>query len=280
MSYSKIKSYAKINSALNIVGKKNSMHKIESVVSFLNLHDEILIKQIKNKNHSIKFFGKFSSNIKSDNTVSQLFKIIDTKKLLKDKYQIIIKKNIPLKSGLGGGSMNAATILNFLIKKKLIKVSNKDKIKITNLIGSDVKLGIYSKNLILKSNNLIKTFSVKKKISVLIAKPNFGCSTKKIYSEVKKFTKERFSRPSKKMFSLKFLKNMKNDLESIALKKYSKLITLKNFLEKLSNVEFVRMTGSGSAIIAYFNSDKKCKEAEKKVNKQFRNYWCKTSKTI
>lgn len=176
--------------------------------------------------------------------------------------------------------MNAAAILNFLIKKKLIKVSNKDKIKITNLIGSDVKLGIYSKNLILKSNNLIKTFSVKKKVSVLIAKPNFGCSTKKIYSEVKKFTKERFSRPSKKMFSLKFLKNMKNDLELIALKKYSKLITLKNFLEKLSNVEFVRMTGSGSAIIAYFNSDKKCKEAEKKVNKQFRNYWCKTSKTI
>ena len=280
MSYSKIKSYAKINSALNIVGKKNSMHKIESVVSFLNLHDEILIKKIKNKNHSIKFFGKFSSNIKSDNTVSQLFKIIDTKKLLKDKYQIIIKKNIPLKSGLGGGSMNAAAILNFLTKKKLIKVSNKDKIKIINLIGSDVKLGIYSKNLILKSNNLIKTFSVKKKVSVLIAKPNFGCSTKKIYSEVKEFTKERFSRPSKKMFSLKFLKNMKNDLELLALKKYSKLITLKNFLEKLSNVEFVRMTGSGSAIIAYFNSDKKCKEAEKKVNKQFRNYWCKTSKTI
>ena len=280
MSYSKIKSYAKINSALNIVGKKNSMHKIESVVSFLNLHDEILIKKIKNKNHRIKFIGKFSLNIKSDNTVSQLFKIIDKKKLLKDKYQIIIKKNIPSKSGLGGGSMNAAAILNFLIKKKLIKVSNKEKIKIINLIGSDVKLGIYSKNLILKSNNLIKSFSVKKKVSVLIVKPNFGCSTKKIYSEVKEFTKERFSRPSKKMFSLKFLKNMKNDLELIALRKYPKLITLKNFLEKLSNVEFVRMTGSGSAIIAYFNSDKKCKEAEKKVNKQFRNYWCKTSKTI
>ena len=55
---------------------------------------------------------------------------------------------------------------------------------------------------------------------------------------------------------------------------------LKNFLEKLSKVEFVRMTGSGSAIIAYFNSDKKSKEAEKKVKKQFRNYWCKTAKTI
>ena len=67
MSYSKIKSYAKINSALNVVGKKNSMHKIESVVSFIRLHDEILIKKIKSKNHKVKFVGKFSSNIKSNN---------------------------------------------------------------------------------------------------------------------------------------------------------------------------------------------------------------------
>ena len=82
------------------------------------------------------------------------------------------------------------------------------------------------------------------------------------------------------MFSTKFLKKMKNDLESIALNKYPKLVTLKKFLEKLSKIEFVRMTGSGSAIIAYFNSNKKCKEAEKKVKRQFKNYWCKTSKTI
>jgi 4-diphosphocytidyl-2-C-methyl-D-erythritol kinase len=280
MSYFKIKSYAKINSALNIVGKKNSMHKIESIVSFIRLHDEILIKKIENDNHKIKFTGKFSSNINSNNTVSQLLKIINKKKLLKDKYQIIIKKNIPSKAGLGGGSMNAAAILNFFIKKKLIRISKKEIFRISNSIGSDVLLGIYSKNLILKSNKIIRPFSIKKKISVLIVKPNFGCSTKKIYSEVKKFTKERFYHPSRNMFSLEFLRNMKNDLEPIALKKYSKLINLKNFLEKLLNVEFVRMTGSGSVIIAYFNSDKKCKEAEKKVKKQFRNYWCKTSKTI
>ncbi len=280
MSYYKIKSHAKINLALNVVGKKNSMHKIESVVSFLRLHDKILIKKIKKKNHILKFTGKFSSNIKSNNTVSQLFNILDKKKLLKDKYKIIIKKNIPSEAGLGGGSMNAANILNFLIKKKFIKVSNKEIIKITNLIGSDVILGIFSKNLILKSNNKIRDFSIKKKISVMIVKPNFGCSTKKIYSKVKKFSIPKFNSPSKKMFSIEFLKNMKNDLEEIVINEYPKFKTLKKFLEKLSKFEFIRMTGSGSAIIAYYSSDKKSKEAEKKVKKQFRNYWCKTSKTI
>ena len=280
MSYFRIRSYAKINSALNVVGKKKNLHKIESIVNFLNLYDLILLKKINNKNHKIKFIGEFSSKIKSNNTVSKLFKIIDKKKLLRDKYQIIIKKNIPSEAGLGGGSMNAAAIFDYLIKKKKINISKKEILRISNSIGSDVILGIYSKSLILKSNGSIKTFLIKKKIPVLIVRPNFGCSTKKIYSRVKKFNRPRFNHPSKNMFSLDSLKKMKNDLEFIALNNYYKLNVIKNFLEKLANIEFVRMTGSGSAIIAYFNSDKKCKEAQKKVKKKFKNYWCRTSKTI
>lgn len=280
MNSFKIKSYAKINLALNVVSRKHSIHKIESIVSFLDLYDEILIKKIKNKNHKINFIGKFSNNIKSINTVSKLLKNIDKKKLLNDKFQILIKKNIPSEAGLGGGSMNAASILNFLIKKKLIRVKKKEIIEISNSIGSDVILGIYSKNLILRSNNSIETLPIKKKIYTLIVKPNFGCSTKTIYSKVKRFSKPRFNIASKHMFNIKFLRKMKNDLESIVLNKYPKLDILKKFLERLSKIEFARMTGSGSAIIAYFSSNKKCKEAEKKVKKQFRNYWCKTSKTI
>jgi len=281
MSYSKLKSYAKINLALNVIGKTLSLHKIESIITFIDLHDEILIKSIKNKNHKIKFIGKFSNNINSNNTISKLLKIIDKEKLLKStKLEIIIKKNIPIHAGLGGGSMNAATILKFLIKKKLINVSKKKLYKICSSVGSDVILGMYSNNLILKSNNKIKSFFVKNIFFTLVVKPNFGCSTKKIYSEVKKFKKARFNKTTKNMFNLDFLKKMNNDLELISLKKYPKLNILKVFIEKLSNVKLVRMTGSGSAVIAYFVSNKLCKEAEKKVKKQFKNYWCKTAKTI
>ena len=281
MSYSKIKSYSKINLALNVIGKTTSLHKIESIIAFINLYDEISIKNITNKSHKIKFIGKFSNNISSNNTVSKLLKIIDKDKLLKaTKLEIIIKKNIPLEAGLGGGSMNAATILKFLVKKKLINISEEKLYRICSSVGSDVILGMHSNNLILKSNNTIEEFLIKKNIFTLVVKPSFGCSTKKIYSRVKKFRKAKFNKPVKNMFDLGFLKKMNNDLELIALNKYPKLNTLKKFLDKLSKVEFVRMTGSGSAIIAYFKSYKMCKEAEKKVKNKFRNYWCKTAKTI
>ena len=280
MKYSKIRSYGKVNFALNVVGKRNHLHKIESIVSFLDLYDEILVKKINSRNHKVKFIGKFSKNIKSKNTITNLLSNLDKKNLLDYKYQIIVKKNIPTEAGLGGGSMNAANLLKYFIKKRLIKLEKKKILDITNSIGSDTILGIYSKSLILKSNNSIRTFSIKKKLFILIVKPNFGCSTKKIYSKIKKFSKPEFNFPKKKMFDIKFLKNTKNDLEPIAFDAYPKLKIIKKFLQKLSNCEFVRMTGSGSAIIAYYNSIKKSKDAEIKVKKKFRNYWCKISKTI
>ena len=127
MSFYKIKSYAKINLALNITGKSSSLHKIESLVGFVSLHDEILIKKIKSNNHKISFTGKFSSNIGKSNTVSKLLKLLDKKKLLNDKkYEIKINKKIPTKAGLGGGSMNAANILRYFSKKKIIKITKKN----------------------------------------------------------------------------------------------------------------------------------------------------------
>jgi 4-diphosphocytidyl-2-C-methyl-D-erythritol kinase len=92
MSYTKIKSHAKINLALNIVGKSKILHKIESIVSFLDLHDEIQIKKVNQKYNEVRFFGKFSSGINSKNTVSQLLENIEKKNYLRTNIKSLLKK--------------------------------------------------------------------------------------------------------------------------------------------------------------------------------------------
>ena len=281
MSFSKVKSYAKINLALNVTGRLANLHKIESIVSFINLHDLIFIKSVKSANHKIFFYGKFSKNISKNNTVKKLFEILDENKLLRNKkFKVKIKKNIPQEAGLGGGSMNAANILNFLIKKKLIKINQKKILNISSLIGDDVILGIKSTNTILTSNNVVKKFFKCHRFYTLLVKPNFGCSTKKIYSGVIKITKSKFNNPKKSMFNPKFLSNQENSLEKIAFLKYPKLKRIKSFLENLKNPIFVRMTGSGSVIIAYYQSKQDCELAKVQFKRKFKNYWCITSKTI
>jgi len=281
MSFIEVKSFAKINLALNVTGKLKLLHKIESIVSFISLSDLIFIKKIKGPDHLISFYGNFSKNIDSDNTVVKLFKILDKKKLLKDrKFKIRIKKNIPQKAGLGGGSMNASSVLNFLIKKKIVKISQKQIQNISSLIGSDVILGINHSSAILKSDNVIKRFSNCPKFYTLLVRPNFGCSTKVIYSRVKKITNSKFNNPKKLMFNPEYLARQENALEVAAFSRYPKLKRIKSFLENLKNPLFVRMTGSGSVIIAYYQSKKDCELAKVQFKRKYKNYWCNTSKTI
>jgi len=281
MKIYKAKSFAKINLVLHVTGKLNKLHKIESIVKFIQLHDLITIKRAKGNKHKISFNGSFSKNIKKNNTVDNLFKILDDKNLLNNKkFQINVKKNIPQEAGLGGGSMNAATILNFFIKKNFIKISQKKILKITNLIGSDVILGINPTSTILSSNGAIKRFLKTSSFYTLLVRPNFGCSTKKIYSGVKKFSKPVLNNPNKNMLNLRLLLKYENALEKIAFSKYQNLEKLKLFLEKLNQPLFVRMTGSGSVLVAYYQRKRDCELAKVKFKRKFRNYWCNTSKTI
>ena len=119
MKFDKIYSFAKINLSLNVIGRSyNKYHKIESLVTFIKIFDEIKIRRINKTKHKIFFFGKFSNGIRKNNTIYKLLKLLEKQKIIKNKkFDIKIKKNIPQKSGMGGGSMNAAALLRYLIKK-------------------------------------------------------------------------------------------------------------------------------------------------------------------
>ncbi len=191
-----------------------------------------------------------------------------------------IKKLIPQEAGLGGGSMNAASVFNYLVKKKIINPNYKKTRSICDLVGSDVILGTISSSCVLSSSGRIKKIYNTPKYYSILVKPDFGCSTKKIYSAVRKYTKSKYNKPKKNMFGVKYLIDQQNSLETIVLKKYPKIKKIKLFLESINNPLFVRMTGSGSTIVAYYNSLKSCKLAKAKFKRKYKNYWCVTAKTI
>ena len=267
MKFHKIKSFAKVNLTLKILNKySNGYHKIESLISKINLADEILIKEIQGSKNRISFSGKFSSNISNTNTISKLLKILDDQNYIKNKkFNIKVKKNIPQSSGMGGGSMNAASILNYLFKKRIIKATKNNLIKIANKVGSDVILGLYESPMILQGQNISK---INKKLNfhLLIIKPNFGCSSKMIYAKHKGFSKSLFNK-SNKIDRQDLLKVSNNDLERAAFNRYPILGKIKSYLQNLDNIYFANMTGSGSSIIGYFLTKKCGNKSSKKIKK-------------
>ena len=282
MRFEKIKSHAKVNLSLNVLGKRKSkLHDLETLVAFVDLHDQILIKRTNNKNHIVKFSGHFSNKVPKVNTVSNLLNILDKKKKLKNnKYSILIKKNIPQEAGLGGGSMNAASLINYFEKKNKINLTLKERYDLCSKIGSDVILGIDQKNLIISYKK--KTTKIKKnlKIFTLMVKPNFGCSTKSIFNRVRHYSKPQLSKIRSKNIDFNLMSKLKNDLEIISTKKYPRLQKLRDYFLNIDKNSYVRMTGSGSTIVGYFKSKKAALNAKKLLRKNYKNYWCNLSKTI
>ena len=281
MSFIKLKSWAKINLSLNLIKRlSNNYHSIESLITFVQIFDEIKIKILNKKEHKISFSGKFSKGIGKRNTVYKLLKLLEKKKIINQKFEINIKKNIPQKSGMGGGSMNAASILSYFMKKRILNISNKKAKDLAYKVGSDVVLGLEKKNSILFKNKKIGRLNKKIDFHVLIVMANEGCSTKYIFSKVKKYSKPLYFNINKRFFETNYLVQSNNDLENVVFKKYSKIKNLKYFLSNLPNIVFTRMTGSGSAIVAYFKSKKAVNNAARIFRRRYKNYWYIVSKTI
>ena len=281
----KLKSYCKINLSLKVIKRlSNGYHNITSLITFTEIHDVILIFKSKSLKDHISFSGKFKKGInKKTNTVTKVLDLLRKKKLIEKKFfNINIIKNIPHGSGLGGGSSNAASILNFFNKKM-----NLNKIKLQSLakeIGFDTPINLEKKNTFLtgKKDKFIR-INEKLNLILLIVYPNLICSTKTIYRKNKKIspTKIRpFINIKNKKHLYIFLKNENNDLENTVTKIYPKVGEVIDYIKLQKGCYFSRITGSGSACIGIFSNKVSAIYAQKAIRLKYPKYWSVVSKTI
>ena len=276
-----IKSYSKINFSLKINSKSNSgFHEIQSLYSWIDLADIIKIKKIKKNKDKVVFNGPFSKLVnKRNNSVNKILKQLRQAKLITNYYSVIVTKNIPVFGGLGGGTSNAAFILKHLIKSK-IKENLLNKIE--SLIGSDFKL-FFKKNGFLNDLSTIIELKKRQIFYLVLVQPKVKCSTKEIYSKVKKFSKKKkFDKSLTKSKSrfLEYLVNSRNDLQSIVENKYPIIRKLLIDIKNEKGCCFSRMTGSGSVCYGLFKDQIVAKKALKKLSYKYPRFWFSFAKTV
>ena len=286
MNYFKIKSYCKINLNLRILKKlNNGYHNILSLITFSKLHDIITISEIKGPKDKISFSGKFKKGIsKEHNTISKVLDSLRKLKLIRNFFfKINVKKNIPHGSGLGGGSSNAAHLLNYLNFKMKLKLSEQKLKKLAYKIGSDVPIILKRQNTFLtgRQGKMLR-FKKNFNLNLLLVYPNLNCSTKEIYrkNKTKSLLKIQPYFYKNKKNLINFLIKDKNDLQKTVVSIYPKIGKIINFIETQEGCYFSRITGSGSACIGIFSNMTKAIYAQKLIKLKYPTYWCVVSKTI
>lgn len=275
-----IYSYAKINLSLTVNSKqKNSLHEIQTYFCLIDLADKIKINKTKGTKDKIIFKGKFLKFInKKNNSIINLLDILRRLKLISSYYSVKVTKNIPVFAGLGGGTSNAAFILKYLLRKKINKnLFNECK----SDIGSDIAL-FFKKQGFMK--NLKSIIGLKKKnFYFVLIQPKIRCSTKDIYSRVKKFSKKKPL--DKKIINSKnrfltYLSNSTNDLQFVVERKHPSIKKLLKDIKSERGCHFSRMTGSGSVCYGLFDHKIIAKKALNKLKKKYPKFWISLAKTV
>ena len=267
----KCKAYAKINLFLNVLNKtKNNLHKLKSLVCFIDLYDEIVITE--SKDFSIKIKGPFKNFIKR-NIIEKTFVTFSNFINLKKNYKISLNKKIPVSAGLGGGSADAAVVLqglNLLNKKK---IKQKDLFKIAMKIGSDVPACLYNKNVFFSGYGQILSKAPKiPQFSILLINPRKELSTKKVFSLYK-------SKKSKKISNLKYknffswILKQNNDLQKYSEKFVPEIKEMLIFLNSSKNCFFSKMTGSGPTVFGLFRKKIDAKKVYLLLKKKHPKWW-------
>ena len=269
----KCRAYAKINLFLNVFNKtKNNLHNLKSLVCFIDLYDEIIISE-SNK-FLIKIKGPFKSFVKKrENIIEKTFIIFSKFSGLKTNYKILLNKKIPVAAGLGGGSADAAAILqglNLLNKKKIKK---KDLFKLAMEIGSDVPACLYNKNVFFSGYGQILSKAPKiPPVSVLLINPCKELSTKKVFNIYKKNKLIKKSNFIYKNFFLWILEQ-NNDLQKFAEKFVPEIKEMIKFLSSSKNCFFSKMTGSGPTVFGLFRKKIDAGKANLLLKKKHPKWW-------
>ncbi|AYN24873.1 4-(cytidine 5'-diphospho)-2-C-methyl-D-erythritol kinase [Buchnera aphidicola] len=245
---------AKINLFLYVTGiRSDGYHYIQSLFQFLNYGDTLTI--IPNKKGTIELFTENNSLLNVKNS------IIVAAELLKEKAfyssgkesshfgaEIFLNKKIPIGSGLGGGSSNAATTLVVLNNLWKTKFTLKELATLSLKIGSDIPAFIMGNTTIVEGIGEILHPINREEKWYLIVYPNIPMLTKNIFSNysIKKNAK-------KKPIDFLLKSQFHNDFENIVKKKFKKI---KKIISMLSLYAPSRITGTGSCIFSEFDDKK------------------------
>ena len=255
------KSFAKLNLCLHVINRRDDgYHDIQGIFHAIDLHDTIIFKT--NKDNSVNIHTSDKNLMNKDNLIYKACRMFSQKYNLKIGMDITLEKKIPLGSGLGGGSSNAAVTLQAINKLYDVQLEKDELLTLADQLGSDVPFFIDGGTAYVSGRgNIIKKVSLNPKFYVLIF-PGFSISTKHIFGIIS-------DRHFCKAHDLNgLLESDHNSFEELVLENYPELLQTKYWLSSFGKV---RMSGTGSTLYIEFDSYESAIEANREIGDRYRS---------
>ena len=269
-----VKAYAKINAYLDVISKKDDgYHNLDMVMLPLELHDSLQVSVLINSYDSYITCDHIELKEAKYNLINKTIAEMKKRYGIKETFNVVVHKEIPIAAGLGGGSSNSAATIRAIEHLCKLKLDEKERIDLAKSLGADVPFCLLNTPARVKGiGEDVRPIKLKKKYNVIIIKPEQGLSTKHVFDLADTMELEHGNGDAVEEALVKgddeaLARAMFNSLEKPSISVVPEIQKVKDMFHQ-DGFEMVLMSGSGSSIYALTTDNKLAQQKAKKYEKE------------
>jgi 4-diphosphocytidyl-2-C-methyl-D-erythritol kinase len=272
---------AKINLFLHVTGKReDGYHLLDSLVVFTATGDDVCVEAADLV--SLTIDGPFGAGLPTDarNLVMQAAQLMKHTYKIKQGAKIHLTKRLPLASGIGGGSSDAAATMHSL---NTLWGINADKNELSTLalqLGADLPMCIHHRTAhVTGIGDVITPLSGTEELHLVLINCGQAVSSADIFSAgvehqsgaVKDLDITNGIAPA--------IKGLHNDLATAAIAHAPEIQSTLDALNAINGCTLARMSGSGATCFGLFNNAKEAAAGAATLQAAFPNWWVISTQT-
>ncbi len=263
---------AKLNLTLEVLAKRpDGYHEIRSVIQAINLCDSLRFQSSQN----FIFKSNFPDWVPGKSLVPKAVSLLQETTECSKGATIEVSKRIPLMSGLGGDSSDAAATLRGLNKLWALGLSQENLLELATRLGSDVAFFIYGGTALVegRGERVTPLPPLPHRWVVLVAPdvPRQPGKTKQLYASLKVSHYTNGQITARLVAALRegreFTPSVFNTFENVAFTQFPQLKVYQEHLVK-AGAENIHLAGSGPTLFTLIKDKTQAEELYSRLKQQ------------
>ncbi len=269
---------AKLNLFLHVgPPRTDGRHPLESLAVFADVGDWLAFSPAEDLQLHIE--GPFAAGLhaEGDNLVLRAARLLAKAAGIAPRARIVLEKNLPIASGIGGGSADAAAALRGLARLWRLELPETDLERIASQLGADVPVCLASRSAMMRgAGEITDPVSIAPLHGVLV-NPGLALGTGEVYRRFDAmglgtgFAADLTPLPQGDM--LNWLRDQRNDLEAPAIALCPAIKEVLAALKAQPQCRLARMSGSGATCFALAQSPADSAHLVRALAKDHPSWW-------
>ncbi len=272
--------WAKINLTLQITGRRaDGYHELESAVVFADVGDVLAIDATDANSLTLTIEGPFAAPLlnEKDNLVLRAAAALRKHAGIEAGAAITLTKNLPVASGIGGGSADAAAALRGLSRLWQLDLPASELAEMALTLGADVPVCLRGEAAIMSGiGEELQPLPALPPLWLLLVNPGVAVSTSAVFSSLAgSFSEAREPRlpPAGPAAFIDWLTLRGNDLQVPACRLAPAVTEVLAALDDMDDCLLARMSGSGATCFGLFENEAAARAAAAALAETHPEWW-------